>query len=79
MPGISQDRERHLEEAKYHPQENPGAHALHKSQEKPTLPHRHYPHTPPPEFSLDIDHGTHEDRPRPGKLAKHSSRKGSPP
>ena len=34
---------------------------------KHPLPPRHNPHTQPPEQALDMDHGTHEDRPRPGK------------
>jgi hypothetical protein len=53
--GPSQDRERHLEDA------------------------RHHPHTKPPEEALNIDHGTHEDRPRPGKIAKKGNKKSSRP
>ncbi|MDD1712102.1 MAG: hypothetical protein LUQ69_02920 [Methanoregulaceae archaeon] len=77
--GPSQDRERHLEDARHHPQDNPLPHPPHQPHKAPALPPRHHPHTRPPEEALNIDHGTHQDRPRPGKIAKKGDKKSSRP
>jgi len=66
----SPDKNRHSEDKKHHPYTYPEVHPPHHSTKKETLPQRHHPHTGPELKDLDIDHGTHEDRPRPGKLAK---------
>jgi hypothetical protein len=72
--GPSQDRERHREDSQHHPYDHPLPHPPHHPHEHPTLAPRHYPHTQPEEFALDMDHGTHEDRPRPGKIAKKGNK-----
>jgi hypothetical protein len=43
--GPSKDRERHLEDARHHPAENPLPHREHKTIPKPALPSRHTPHS----------------------------------
>lgn len=69
-PDESEDLRRKHEDLRHH---RPA------TESEPVLPHRpvpqparkkHHPHTQPEEFALNVDHGTHEDRPRPGKLAK---------
>lgn len=71
--GKSQDRKRDREEQKHHPEVSGAPHEAHKVRRHPVgdKPH-HQPHTRPEEFQLNIDHGTHQDRPRPGSLAKKS-------
>ena len=65
------DRERHKEEKRHHPADDhvhpPLVH--HAQKNPPGLP-LHHPHSQPADRALDIDHGTHTDRPRPGKIAK---------
>ncbi|OPX65301.1 MULTISPECIES: hypothetical protein [unclassified Methanoregula] len=73
-PGVSQDRKRDILEARHHPSSHARPHPAHHPRHKVTGTSRHYPHTHPPEEALDIDHGTHQDRPRPGKIAKKSRR-----
>lgn len=65
----SQDKERHRRNNKKHPMTNFYPHPPHKTIPNDILP-KHHPHKHPPEFDLNIDHGNHEDRPRPGKLMK---------
>ncbi len=60
----------HAENHVHHPDSVPAVHAPHHPQKKEVLPPRHTPHTGPELKELDIDHGTHDDRPRPGKIAK---------
>jgi len=45
--GPSKDRERHLEDSRHHPAENPLPHKKHKAIPKPALPLRRTPHTNP--------------------------------
>ena len=66
----SMDKDRHAEDHRHHPLTAPAVHQPHHPQKKEELPARHHPHTGPENKELDIDHGTHADRPRPGKLAK---------
>ncbi|HOX34792.1 MAG TPA: hypothetical protein P5217_03615 [Methanoregulaceae archaeon] len=68
--GRSRDRSRQLDSARHHEESHPLPHPPHKILARPTGLPKHHPHTRPPEEALDIDHGTHEDRPRPGKLMK---------
>ncbi|MGB8308461.1 MAG: hypothetical protein WCE65_01365 [Methanoregula sp.] len=74
-----QDKNRHAEDHEHHPVAVPEIHPPHHAQKKAELPPRHHPHTGPENKDLNIDHGIHEDRPRPGKIAKkeetHSSNK----
>lgn len=74
-PGESQDSRRDHEEVRHHAAIYTEAHLPHHPQHQPVLP-RHHPHTQAPEDALNTDHGTHEDRPHPGKLAKESKRPG---
>lgn len=60
----------HAEHHAHHPDAVPAVHPPHHPQKKTPLPPRHTPHTGPLMRELDVDHGTHEDRPRPGKIAK---------
>lgn len=73
-PGVSQDRKRDILDARHHPSSRAQPHPPHHPQYKVTGASRHHPHTRPDEQALDIDHGTHADRPRPGKIAKKSRR-----
>ncbi len=73
----SLDKERHHEEDKHHPMENVHPHPPHHPQSKPELSPRHNPHTKSPDQALDIDHGTHQDRPRPAKIVKKAGKTGS--
>jgi len=73
-PGVSQDRRNDLLDARHHPADHAQPHPPHHPQYKVTGASRHRPHTQPGEQALNIDHGTHEDRPRPGKIAKKSRR-----
>ena len=68
--GRSKNRDRHIEDARHHEEKHPLPHPPHKTLKKPTGLPRHKPHTKPEDQALNIDHGIHEDRPRPGKLAK---------
>lgn len=72
----SMDKERHDDETRHHPEIHHQPHPAHHPQVKPALPPRHDAHTQSPEQALNIDHGTHEDRPRPGKIAKKRKRTG---
>jgi hypothetical protein len=72
-PGESQDKRNDHEDVRHHPAIHQEPHPPHHPQHKPVLP-SHQPHTQPPGNALDIDHGTHEDRPRPGKMAKKARR-----
>ena len=73
----SPDRDRHREEAAHHPQDHLHPPPVHHPQKKPPLPPRHNPHTYPPEQELDMDHGTHEDRPRPAKIVMKGGKIGA--
>ena len=73
-PYTSQDLDRNREDARHHPESHPLLHPEHHPQKQPSGEVRHYPHTHGPVTELNIDHGTHEDRPRPGKLAKKGKR-----
>jgi len=66
----SPDKSRHAEDHDHHPMAAPAVHLPHHPQKKAELPPRHHPHTGPENNDLNVDHGTHEDRPRPGKIAK---------
>ncbi|MFZ1898441.1 hypothetical protein [Methanoregula sp.] len=66
----SPDKNRHAELRKHHPEGAPSVHPPHHPQKKAALPPRHNPHTGPESKALNLDHGIHEDRPRPGKIAK---------
>jgi hypothetical protein len=72
--GSSQDRKRDDEETRHHPATHTVPHPPHHPQYQVTGSARHHPHTQPGEQVLNTDHGTHEDRPRPGKIAKKSKR-----
>jgi hypothetical protein len=69
----SMDKERHENEDRHHPEDHPHPHPPHHPQANPTGISRHHPHTHPDDQVLNIDHGTHENRPRPGKIAKKSN------
>jgi hypothetical protein len=71
--GRSKNKNRQIEDARHHEGKVTLPHPPHKTLKKPTGLPRHHPHTKPVEHALDIDHGIHEDRPRPGKLAKKSA------
>jgi len=73
-PGVSQDRKNDLQDARHHPADHARPHQPHHPRHKVTGATRHRPHTQPEEQALNIDHGTHEDRPRPGKIAKKGRR-----
>ncbi|MGA2162008.1 MAG: hypothetical protein ABSG28_07440 [Methanoregula sp.] len=66
----SPDKSRHTELHDHHPEAGPAVHPPHHPQKKAVLTPRHNPHSGPENKSLNQDHGTHEDRPRPGKIAK---------
>ena len=66
----SQDKKRNEEEVRHHPESSPQPHPAHHPQKQPTGSPRHHPHTPPEGQELNTDHGTHEDRPVPGKITK---------
>ncbi|MFA5331256.1 MAG: hypothetical protein WC342_02650 [Methanoregula sp.] len=68
-PG-GQDKGRHREHHTHHPEKHPASHPPHSARKKPMTGPRHHPHIGAAEIDLNTDHGTHEDRPRPGKLAK---------
>jgi hypothetical protein len=69
--GKSQDRKRDHEEQRHHPEAVAGPHPAHKARKHPVgNKPQHEPHRKPEEYPLNIDHGIHEDRPRPGKLTK---------
>ena len=68
--GRSKDRDRHLEDKRHHTATHPVPHPAHHTRVKPTGIPQHAPHTHPPEEKFNLDHGTHADRPRPGKLMK---------
>ena len=72
--GAGQDKRRNDEEIRHHPATHLQPHPEHHPVHKPTGLPVHHPHTQPVEDALNIDHGTHEDRPRPGKIAKKSKR-----
>ncbi len=65
-----QDRKRDEEDARHHHATHTLPHPPHQPQYKVTGATRHHPHTQPEGHDLNADHGTHEDRPRPGKIAK---------
>jgi len=67
---VSPDKSRYAEHHEHHPEAAPEVHPPHHPQKKSPLPPRHTPHTGPENKALDLDHGIHEDRPRPGKIAK---------
>jgi hypothetical protein len=66
----SPDKNRHAEDRVHHPMAAPAVHPPHHPQKKAELSPRHHPHTGPENKDLNLDHGIHEDRPRPGKVAK---------
>jgi len=68
--GRSKNRDRHTEDAMHHEMSHPLPHPPRRTLKKPTGLPRHFPHTQPAGQEFNIDHGTHDDRPRPGKLAK---------
>ncbi len=70
--GESQDSRRDHEDARHHTATHIEAHPPHHPQHHQQEVAQHHPHTAAPENVLNADHGTHEDRPRPGKLAKES-------
>jgi hypothetical protein len=74
---ISPDKDRHREEDKHHPLDHPHPHPEHHPQKKAPLPPRHNPHTPAPDHVLDIDHGSHQDRPRPAKIVLKEGKAGA--
>jgi len=65
-----QDRKRDEEEIRHHPATHLQPHPPHHPQYQVTGEKKHLPHSQPEDFALNVDHGTHEDRPRPGKIAK---------
>lgn len=67
------DRDRHLEDARHHPQNNPLPHPAHKSVRKPVLPRKHTPHTRPHEEAL----GPHTGKPGPITHGKQLTRTGT--
>ncbi|OPY38360.1 MAG: hypothetical protein A4E35_00783 [Methanoregula sp. PtaU1.Bin051] len=73
----SRDKARRSEDLRHHPEGRTRPRPAHRIRKKPTGLTKHHPHTTPEEYTLDIDHGTHEDRPRPGKLAKKGRHKGA--
>jgi hypothetical protein len=75
--GKSQDRKRDEDEARHHPELKILPHPEHHPQDHPAGLPLHHPHTRPEEHALDTDHGTHEDRPVPGKIMKKSKRPGT--
>ncbi len=76
LSGPGQDSGRLFEDARHHPEGHPHPPLHHHPKENPPLPPRHFPHTKPDEFALNIDHGTHEDRPRPAKIIKKGAMTG---
>ena len=70
--GPSMDRERHLEDARHHPVNNPLPHKEHKAVPKPALPPRHTPHTHPHGDELPA----HTNPPGPIKPSKKVSKTG---
>ncbi len=73
----SLDKDRHQEEDRHHPLDHIHPHPEHHPQKKAQLPPRHNPHTPPPEQALDVDHGSHQDRPRPAKIVLKEGKAGA--
>jgi len=65
-PLTGQDRARHRDSHRHHPESSPFPHPPHQSYRKPALPPRHHPHTKP--VDLNIDHGTRQNRPQPEKI-----------
>jgi hypothetical protein len=69
-PDESEDRRRKHEDFRHHA----GAEKTNPGLPHSPVPHplrtKHHPHTQPEVYVLDADHGTHRDRPRPGKLGK---------
>ncbi len=76
-PLTGQDRARHRDGHRHHPETIPLHHAPHVAYRKPELTPRHHPHTRP--VDLNIDHGTRQNRPQPekifGKLNKNEFRR----
>ncbi|HVP96195.1 hypothetical protein [Methanoregula sp.] len=70
MSPASPDKIRHKKDHDHHPAVTPAVHPAHQAQKKAALPPRHHPHSGPENKDLNLDHGIHEDRPRPGKIAK---------
>ncbi|MFA7693947.1 MAG: hypothetical protein WCX63_00285 [Methanoregula sp.] len=66
----SPDKSRHAELHDHHPEAVPSVHPPHHPQKKVILPPRRNPHSGQENKALNQDHGVHEDRPRPGKIAK---------
>ncbi|NMB79549.1 MAG: hypothetical protein GYA23_10710 [Methanomicrobiales archaeon] len=71
--GPSMDRNRHLEDARHHPLDNPLPHPPHKTLKKPALPKKHTPHTRAHEEAL----GPHTGKPGPISPPKRVSRTGT--
>jgi hypothetical protein len=71
--GPSKDRERHLEDARHHPVENPLPHKKHKTIPKPALPLRHTPHSHPHGDELPA----HTNPPGPIKPSKKVTKTGA--
>lgn len=67
------DRDRHLEDARHHPLNNPLPHPPHKTLKKPVLPKDHATHT----HLHEEDRGSHTDKPGPIMPAKKITRTGS--
>lgn len=67
------DRDRHLEDARHHPVNNPLPHPPHKTIKKPPLPKKHTPHSHAHEEEL----GPHTGKPGPITPAKRMSRTGT--
>ena len=73
---LSQDKQRDEEEIRHHPEIHGEPHPAHHAQNKPDGLPLHHPHTHPEGEALNTDHGTHENRPRPGKIAKKADHPG---
>jgi hypothetical protein len=71
----SPDKERHEGEDRHHPEDHPHPHPKHRPTKKTALPPRHHPHTKPEGQDLNVDHGTHEDRPQPAKIFRKAAKK----
>jgi hypothetical protein len=71
--GPSKDRERHLEDARHHPAENPLPHSKHKTIPKSALPQRHTPHSHPHGEELPA----HTNPPGPIKPSKKVTKTGT--
>jgi hypothetical protein len=71
--GPSMDRDRHLDDARHHPVENPLPHKKHKAIPKPALPPRHTPHSNPHGDELPA----HTNPPGPIKPSKKMTKTGA--